>query len=77
MVPSMSYFPLVLPRVLQYFVAVVDHFDADSVWLRYNTKPLKWFVNFLSVLNYLRGCNLLVSRRKQLYFLLYFSLQFE
>uniref|UniRef100_A0A2K6WAA9 Autophagy protein 5 n=1 Tax=Onchocerca volvulus TaxID=6282 RepID=A0A2K6WAA9_ONCVO len=42
MVPGMSYFPLILPRVLQYFMAVVDHFDADSVWLRYNTKPLKW-----------------------------------
>lgn len=44
MVPGMSYFPLILPRVLQYFMAVVDHFDADSVWLRYDTKPLKWYL---------------------------------
>ncbi|MCP9262647.1 Autophagy protein 5 [Dirofilaria immitis] len=35
-------FPLILPRVLQYFMAVIDHFDAESVWLWYNTKPLKW-----------------------------------
>ncbi|KAM3717574.1 Autophagy protein [Dirofilaria immitis] len=42
MVPGMSYFPLILPRVLQYFMAVIDHFDAESVWLWYNTKPLKW-----------------------------------
>uniref|UniRef100_A0A915Q0H2 Autophagy protein 5 n=1 Tax=Setaria digitata TaxID=48799 RepID=A0A915Q0H2_9BILA len=42
MVPGMSYFPLILPRVLQYFTAVVDNLDTDSVWLQYNTKPLKW-----------------------------------
>ncbi|VDM99426.1 unnamed protein product [Thelazia callipaeda] len=41
-VPEMSYFPLILPRVLQYFSTVVDSFDTSSVWLQYNSKPLKW-----------------------------------
>ncbi|VDN18064.1 unnamed protein product [Gongylonema pulchrum] len=42
MISRMSYFPLVLPQVLQYFNSVVDQFDTETVWLQYNGKPLKW-----------------------------------
>ncbi|VDK54879.1 unnamed protein product [Anisakis simplex] len=46
MVPRMSYFPLILPRVLQYFNTVVEPIAVDSVWLQYNGQPLKWYTHY-------------------------------
>uniref|UniRef100_A0A914ZKK4 Autophagy protein 5 n=1 Tax=Parascaris univalens TaxID=6257 RepID=A0A914ZKK4_PARUN len=42
MIPRLSYFPLALPRVLQYFTTIVEQIDPESVWLQYNGQPLKW-----------------------------------
>uniref|UniRef100_A0A0N5ARF7 Autophagy protein 5 n=1 Tax=Syphacia muris TaxID=451379 RepID=A0A0N5ARF7_9BILA len=42
MLPRVSYFTLILPRVLQFFGTAVEHFDASSVWLQCGTTPLKW-----------------------------------
>ncbi|VDM46903.1 unnamed protein product [Toxocara canis] len=42
MIPRMSYFPIALPRVLQYFNTIVEHIEPESVWLQYNGQPLKW-----------------------------------
>lgn len=42
MLSRISYFPLVLPRVLQFFGTAVEQISRDSVWLQYGTVPIKW-----------------------------------
>jgi len=42
MLSRVSYFPLVLSKLLQYFVNMVDEIKAADVWFEYNGAPLKW-----------------------------------
>lgn len=47
MLPRISYFPFYLTKAkLSTVIKGLDDNLAANVWLQFNEKPLKWFLNF-------------------------------
>lgn len=42
MVPRITYFPIVLDRVVKYFNRFMDKNSSDEMWLDYDGQPIKW-----------------------------------
>lgn len=54
MVPRVSYFPLVIDKVIKHFnrfVAESKHNSAD-MWLDFEGQPLKWYVKYVKYVKY-------------------------
>ncbi|GMT10029.1 hypothetical protein PFISCL1PPCAC_1326, partial [Pristionchus fissidentatus] len=45
MLPRVSYFPLILPKVLNYFTSACEdlRLDLDKLWLEYSRQPIKMY----------------------------------
>lgn len=59
MLPRVSYFPLILPKVINYFTSTCEELrlEQDKLWLEYSRQPIKMFVSFLHVVdNWLNCC---------------------